>query len=312
MMKKERLDKVLVNRELVKSRERAKSLIMAGNVFVDGVKLTKVGNLIDENAKIELKGESLPYVSRGGLKLESAIKQFNIEVKDKICMDVGASTGGFTDCLLQNGAKLVYAIDVGYGQLDWKLRKDKRVISIERTNIRYFNKDDFLDIIRNNYEQLSNLQISDALPSFSTQKLGGQQLLPRTTESPVCKDGDEWEWFSRRVLPKSHACKGVVRGLPELVTIDVSFISLEKVLPKIYEITKPQAEIIALIKPQFEAGREKVAKGGVVKDKDIHKQVIEKIKKFSITIGLKEAGVIPSPITGPAGNIEYLIYLKKE
>jgi 23S rRNA (cytidine1920-2'-O)/16S rRNA (cytidine1409-2'-O)-methyltransferase len=266
-MKKERLDKVLLDKKLVKSREQGKGFIMAGSVLVDGGKITKAGTLISPEAKIEIKTDAIGYVSRGGLKLKEAIENFNINISNKICLDVGASTGGFTDCLLQNGARLVYALDVGYGQLDWKLREDKRVINIEKQNIRYFTKDNFLKTIEDKIEQIAALK-------FTVSHL--QQLLP------------------------------------DIATIDVSFISLEKVLPQVYELMKPAAEIIVLIKPQFEAGREKVGKGGVVRDKKVHQEVIKKIRELAKNTGLAEVGVIPSPITGPAGNIEYLIYLKKE
>lgn len=265
-MKKERLDKILVDKGLVKSREQGKSLIMTGNVLVDGEKITKAGTLIPQKAKIEVKKETLPYVSRGGLKLQGAIEHFNINVRNKICLDIGASTGGFTDCLLQNGARLVYAVDVGYGQLDWKLRQDKRVINIEKVNVRYLNQSNFLKIIESKIEQISTLKFT----------IGHLQQL-----------------------------------LPDIGTIDVSFISLEKVLPQVFELTKPQAEIIVLIKPQFEAGRNKIGKGGVVRDKQVHQEVIEKVRKLSKNIGLTEIGTIPSPIIGPAGNIEYLMYLKR-
>ena len=231
---------------LVSSRERAKALIMAGSVWVGERKLTKVGAEFPVDIEVEVKESPLrKYVSRGGLKLEAAIKDFGLSVKGKVCLDVGASTGGFTDCLLQNGAKKVYALDVGYGQLDWKLRNDSRVVNIEKANIRYFDE--------------------------------------KKIKSPV-----------------------------DLATVDVSFISLDKVLPKVKKLIRKGGEIVSLIKPQFEAGREKVSRGGVVKDRKVHQEVIDKIKLLSGRLGLEVKGLTTSPIKGPAGNIEYFIYLKKK
>ncbi len=218
---------------------------MAGSVWVGGRKVTKVGAEFPVDVEVEVKESPLrKYVSRGGLKLEAAIKEFGLSVQGRVCLDVGASKGGFTDCLLRNGAKKVYAVDVGYGQLDWKLRNDPRVINIEKTNIRYFN---------------------------------GKKI-----KSPI-----------------------------DLATIDVSFISLDKVLPKIKELIGKKGEIVSLIKPQFEARREKVQRGGVVKDKKVHQEVIDKVKLLARDLGLEVKGLIASPIKGPAGNIEYFIYLKK-
>jgi len=240
------LDKLLLERGLASSRERAKGLIMAGSVWVGERKVTKVGAEFPVDIAVEVKESPLgKYVSRGGLKLEAAIKEFGLSVRGKVCLDVGASTGGFTDCLLQNGAKKVYALDVGYGQLDWKLRKDPRVVNIEKTNIRYF-------------------------------------------------DGKE------------------IKNSVNLATVDVSFISLDKVLPKVKELIGKGGEIVSLIKPQFEAGREKVPRGGVVKDRKVHREVINKIKLLSGKLGLEVKGSTTSPIKGPAGNIEYFIYLKKK
>jgi len=241
---KERLDVLLVKNELATSREKAKAIIMSGNVFVDGIREDKAGSLFKEDARIEVKGNPNPYVSRGGLKLAKAFDVFQCSVEDKICADVGSSTGGFTDCMLQNGAKKVYAIDVGRGQLDWKLRSDPKVVTMEKTNIRYVTPEDFADEI-----------------DFSS--------------------------------------------------IDVSFISLTKVLPAVYNYLTPQGEVIALIKPQFEAGREKVGKKGVVKDPLVHAQVIEKMVVSAKEIGFQVKGLDFSPIKGPEGNIEYLMYLKK-
>lgn len=243
--RKERLDKLLVERGLAPSRERARALIMAGSIWVQGGKVTKGGAEFPIDVEVEVKESPLEkYVSRGGLKLEAAIKEFGLTVQGKVCLDVGASRGGFTDCLLQNGAQRVYALDVGYGQLDWRLRNDPRVVNIERTNIRYFN---------------------------------GKEI-----ESPV-----------------------------DLATIDVSFISLDKVLPKVKELIGKKGEIVSLIKPQFEAGREKVRRGGVVRDKKVHREVIDKIKLLARELGLEIKGLIASPIKGPAGNVEYFMYLKK-
>jgi 23S rRNA (cytidine1920-2'-O)/16S rRNA (cytidine1409-2'-O)-methyltransferase len=243
--KKERLDKLVMERGLVSSRQRAKGLIMAGSVWLAGHKVTKAGAEFPTDVQIEIKESPWrKYVSRGGLKLEAAIKEFGFSVQGKVCLDVGASKGGFTDCLLKNGAKKVYALDVGYGQLDWKLRSDPRVVNIEKTNIRYFS---------------------------------GKEI-----KSPI-----------------------------DLATIDVSFISLDKVLPKVKDLIRKKGEIVSLIKPQFEAGREKVRRGGVVKDRKVHKEVVDKIKLLAQDLGLEVKGLITSPITGPAGNIEYFIYLKK-
>lgn len=245
MLKKtERIDVLLVQRELVPSRERAKQLIMAGNVFVNDQLIDKPGKLVSIDSNIALKNNDLcPYVSRGGLKLKKAIDRFNINVKGKIAIDVGASTGGFTDCLLQYGVDFVYAIDVGYGQLDWKIRNDERVEVIERTNIRYVKPEQF--------------------------------------QKPI-----------------------------NLAVIDVSFISLDKVIPVVNTIIQPESDIIALIKPQFEAGREFVRKG-IVKDPDIHRLVIKKICDLAVKESLKIKGLTFSPIKGSSGNIEFLIWLKK-
>ena len=241
---KERLDILLVKRGLAPSREKAKALIMAGEVFVDNQREDKAGQTFKESAIIELRGKSMKYVSRGGFKLEKAIESFPIDLNGKDCMDVGSSTGGFTDCMLQNGAKYVIAIDVGTNQLAWKLRSDSRVLSMEQTNIRYVKPED---------------------------------------------------------LPL----------LVDFVSIDVAFISLTKVLPAVKELMKDQAQIVCLIKPQFEAGREKVGKKGVVREKSTHIEVIEKIFEYSIENGFYILGMEYSPIKGPEGNIEYLLYMKK-
>jgi len=236
-----RLDRLLVDRGLAQSRERAQVLIFAGQVLVNGQKQEKAGVLVAEDAALRIIGETPPFVSRGGLKLEAALKEFRINVEDKVALDVGASTGGFTDCLLQHGAKKVYAVDVGYGQMAWKLRQDSRVVTIERTNIREID------------------------PS----------LLP----NPI-----------------------------DIAVADVSFISLEKVIPSILKFLKPNAEIIALIKPQFEVGKEKVGKGGIVRDEAARTDAVSRIVAFVRDQGFDVKGVIPSPITGQDGNVEYLIY----
>lgn len=243
-MKKERLDVLLVKKGLASSREKAKAIIMSGIVFVDGQREDKAGSTFDEKQEIIVKGKTLKYVSRGGLKLEKAMKNFDIVLKDKVCMDVGASTGGFTDCMLQNGAVKVYSVDVGHGQLDWKLRNDDRVVCMERTNMRYMTEDDI-----------------DEKASF--------------------------------------------------VSIDVSFISLTKILPAVYRILNMDGEVVALIKPQFEAGREKVGKKGVVRDPKVHEEVIEKICDFASSNGFELLHLDYSPIKGPEGNIEYLLHMRK-
>lgn len=241
---KERLDILLVKRNLAPSREKAKAVIMSGNVYVDGQKEDKPGTAFKEEAVIEVRGNTLPYVSRGGLKLEKALENFSVTVKGKVCTDVGASTGGFTDCMLQNGAVRVYAIDVGRGQLDWKLRQDERVVCMEKTNIRY--------------------------------------VKPEDIGEPV-----------------------------DFSSVDVSFISLTKVLLPIRACLKEDGEIVALIKPQFEAGREKVGKKGVVRERGTHAEVIEAVTGFAVQNGFRAEALTFSPIKGPEGNIEYLVHLKK-
>ncbi|MCJ7836313.1 TlyA family RNA methyltransferase [Cuneatibacter sp. NSJ-177] len=241
---KERLDILVVKRNLAESREKAKALIMAGEIFVAGQREDKPGSTFEETAEIILHGNTLPYVSRGGLKLEKAMKEFGVTVSGKICMDVGASTGGFTDCMLQNGAVKVYAVDVGYGQLAWKLRQDERVVCMEKTNIRYLTPD----------------QVAE---------------------------------------PAGFA------------SIDVSFISLTKVLEPVRQLLTEDGEVVCLIKPQFEAGREKVGKKGVVREKSTHLEVIEKVISYAKEIGFTVLNLDFSPIKGPEGNIEYLLYLTK-
>ena len=241
---KERLDVLLVKRNLAASREKAKAVIMSGNVFVDGQREDKAGTTFPEEVRIEVRGSTLPYVSRGGLKLEKALQNFDVSVEGKVCTDVGSSTGGFTDCMLQNGARKVYAIDVGRGQLDWKLRQDERVVCMEKTNIRY--------------------------------------VTPEDIGEPV-----------------------------DFSSIDVSFISLTKVLEPIRNYLTEQGQIVALIKPQFEAGREKVGKKGVVRDPATHMEVIHKVINYAVSIGFAALALEFSPIKGPEGNIEYLIWLEK-
>ncbi|MCD6580302.1 MAG: TlyA family RNA methyltransferase [Desulfuromusa sp.] len=241
---KERLDKLLVQRGLVVSRERARALILAGKVIVDDHRVDKAGTQVPDDAELRLKGEDIPYVSRGGLKLEKALREFKVEVQDKIAIDVGASTGGFSDCLLQHGAKKVYAVDVGYGQLAWTLREDPRVMNLERCNIRH----------------LQSAQLED---------------------------------------------------VPVLAVIDASFISLAKVLPNTLSLLTDNAEVIALIKPQFEVGKGQVGKGGVVKDRRQHDLVIEQICNLARNLRCKILGITESPILGPKGNREFLIYLQK-
>lgn len=241
---KERLDILLVKKGIFNSREKARASIMAGQVFVDGLRVDKCGENIKESSNIEFKGEMLPFVSRGGLKLDKAVKNFNIDLSQRVCLDVGASTGGFTDCMLQNGAKKVYAIDVGYGQFAWKLRVDPRVVCMERTNIRYVKPEDI--------------------------------------------------------------------GEPaDFASIDVSFISLKKVIPAVMNLLNEDGSIMALIKPQFEAGREKVGKKGVVREKIVHEEVVFGIYDFVKDTGMNVLNMEYSPIKGPEGNIEYLIYFTK-
>jgi 23S rRNA (cytidine1920-2'-O)/16S rRNA (cytidine1409-2'-O)-methyltransferase len=244
MSEKIRLDVALTERNLIESREKGKALIMAGKVYVNGQKATKAGAVVTDDDNIEIRGDKLPFVSRGGLKLDKAIHTFNIDLKDKICMDIGASTGGFTDCMLQNNAKKVYSVDVGYGQLAWKLRTDERVVNMERTNFRYVKPSDI-----------------------------GEQL--------------------------------------DFASVDVSFISLEKILPVMFDLLKDDALSVCLIKPQFEAGRDKVGKKGVVREESTHVEVIEKITSFAKQTGFSVTGLDFSPVRGPEGNIEYLMLIQK-
>lgn len=242
---KERLDILLVKNQYAETREKAKAIIMSGNVFVSGQKEDKAGSMFEEEGLVlEVRGNTLPYVSRGGLKLEKALKNYEINLQNLICMDIGASTGGFTDCMLQNGASKVYSIDVGHGQLAWKLRNDERVVCMEKTNFRYITKE----------------QIPDEI---------------------------------------------------DFASVDVSFISLTKILGPAKELLKESARMVCLIKPQFEAGREKVGKKGVVREPEVHVEVIEKVIEFALGLGFHILDLDFSPIKGPEGNIEYLLYIEK-
>ena len=240
--KKERLDVLLVKRGFAESREKAKAIIMTGNVFVKEQREDKAGSTFDENVEIEVKGTPMKYVSRGGYKLEKAMELWQVPLADRVCMDVGSSTGGFTDCMLQNGAAKVFSVDVGRGQLDWKLRNDERVVCMEKTNMRYVKPED-------------------------------------------------------------------IGELADFISIDVSFISLTKILPPVKACLKEDGQVVCLIKPQFEAGREKVGKKGVVRDRQVHEDVIKQIMDFALTLGFSLLHLDYSPIKGPEGNIEYLLHL---
>jgi len=270
MSSKDRLDKLLVLKGLAKSRELAKAYIMEGKVFVNGKKVTKAGISVSERAQISLRGEELPYVSRGGLKLEAAINYFNIGLNNKIIMDVGSSTGGFTDCLLKMGAKKVYCIDVGYGQLAWSLRNDPRVVVMERTNIRYLER-----IIR--------------------ELMDSQHQCGLTTSIHV----------------KSQEFEALLDGTIDTATVDVSFISLTKVVPAVITFLKDKAEIILLVKPQFEVGKGEVGKGGIVREEVKRLRAVHGVKDDLEHIGLKTVGIFQSPISGLKGNIEYFLYMKR-
>ena len=243
---KERLDVLLVRRGLAESREKAKAVIMAGCVYVNDQKEDKAGSMFDETkiSNLEVRGNTLPYVSRGGLKLAKAMKQFDISLDGKVCMDIGASTGGFTDCMLQNGAVKVYSVDVGHGQLAWKLRNDERVVCMEKTNFRYMVREDIQDDL-------------------------------------------------------------------DFASVDVSFISLTKILGPAYNLLKTDAQMVCLIKPQFEAGKEKVGKKGVVREPSVHREVIEMVMDYAVSIGFEILHLDFSPIRGPEGNIEYLLHIYK-
>lgn len=243
-IRKERLDVLLVERGLVETREKAKRAIMAGLVYSNEERMDKAGEKVSAEIPLTVKGNLLPYVSRGGLKLEKALKVFDLDVKDKIMIDIGSSTGGFTDCALQNGAKMSYALDVGYNQLAWKLRQDERVVVMERTNFRYVTAAD------------------------------------------------------------------LTKGMPEFATIDVSFISLKLILPVLRTLLVPGSDVVALVKPQFEAGREQVGKKGIVRDPKVHQSVVENIIELSLNSGFNVANLSFSPITGGDGNIEFLLHLQ--
>jgi 23S rRNA (cytidine1920-2'-O)/16S rRNA (cytidine1409-2'-O)-methyltransferase len=242
--RKERLDKLIFDKGMVQSRERARALIMEGRVTVDGKALEKPGTPVKVDAHLQIRGEDFPYVSRGGSKLDAALKAFEVDPEGKVVIDVGASTGGFTDCVLQKGAKKVYAIDVGYGQLAWRLQKDPRVINLERRNIRYLKRE----------------EVSEEV---------------------------------------------------DLILVDTSFISIEKFLPHLTEFLKEGGDLLCLIKPQFEVGKDEVGKGGVVKDSKLHQKVVDRISQFSRGLGLTVRGIIESPLLGPKGNKEFFIRLKK-
>ena len=242
-MKKVRLDQLVFDLGYTDSRERAKTTIMSGHVFVNGQRADKPGMPVAPDAAVEVRGDALPFVSRGGFKLDKALKVFPVDPDGKVCIDCGASTGGFTDVLLQHGAARVYAVDVGYGQLAWKLRNDERVVNLERTNLRYVT----------------------------------EEQIPEPTD---------------------------------LAVMDVSFISIKLVLPAVKRLLKPDADLICLIKPQFEAGREEVGKKGVVRDERVHKEVVNGILQFAPTVGLSVMGLDFSPVKGPEGNIEYICYMK--
>ena len=244
MSGKMRLDLLLVERGLEESRQRAQAVIMSGVVYVDGRKADKPGMAVPAAAAVEVRGDKLPYVSRGGLKLEKAMALWPIALENAVCMDVGASTGGFTDCMLQHGAGRVYAVDVGYGQLDWKLRNDERVVCMEKTNFRY--------------------------------------MTPEDVSEPI-----------------------------EFASVDVSFISLDKILGPAYQLLTPDAQMVCLIKPQFEAGQDKVGKKGVVRDPQVHREVIESVFAFTRANGFEIMNLDFSPVRGPEGNIEYLMQLCK-
>ena len=241
---KKRIDVLLFERGLAPSREKARTLIMAGSVYVNNQKFDKPGDTVSDDAEIEVRGSTLKYVSRGGLKLEKAMQLFPIDLNGKICMDIGASTGGFTDCMLQNGAQKVYSVDVGYGQLAWQLRQNPRVVNLERTNARYLTRE----------------QVPEEIDFFSA---------------------------------------------------DVSFISLRIILPAVRPLLRDGGQAVCLIKPQFEAGREKVGKKGVVRDRAVHQEVVETICRFALENGYSVLGLTFSPVKGPEGNIEYLVYLEK-
>lgn len=235
---------MLVERGMAPSRERAKAMIMEGNILVAGAPLTKAGAMVDAESRIELRGADIPYVSRGGLKLEAALEHFGVELQGVVAMDVGSSTGGFTDCMLKRGARKVYCVDVGYGQLSWSLRNDPRVVLLERTNIRHLERERVADVV-------------------------------------------------------------------DIVTIDVSFISLRNVIPKAMEFIGEDGEILALVKPQFEVGRGQVGKGGIVREEEKRMSALDSVRRFAEGLGLKSPDAFQSPVPGQKGNIEYFLYLRR-
>jgi 23S rRNA (cytidine1920-2'-O)/16S rRNA (cytidine1409-2'-O)-methyltransferase len=249
MKRKIRIDQLLLESGLFESRAKAQAAILSGIIYVGEEKIDKPGKLVAAESKVDMRGTKTPFVSRGGEKLDHAIKEFGVDVKNKVCIDIGASTGGFTDCLLQNGAKLVFCIDVGYGQLAWKLQKDPRVIISDRTNARY----------------------------LTAEKLYPENSAPRAS----------------------------------LAVMDVSFISILKILPAVYNLLEPAGEVVSLVKPQFEAGKDKVEKGGLVKNTLVHQEVLDRIKAEAAGMGFIVSGETASPIKGRDGNTEFFIYLKK-
>ncbi len=290
--RKVRLDSLIVEKGMIESREKARALILAGMVVVNGKKGLKAGLKIDSFSIIEIL-QRMPFVSRGGLKLDGALKSFKLDVKDKIAMDVGASTGGFTDCLLKYGCSKVYAIDVGYGQMDMKLRNDPRVVLLEKTNIRYLGKK-----IRS-LEAEINGQVGIDLPA-------GRQVRNEFVPNSYLRSGIG----DKRIEIGNHGFKELVKGEIDIATIDVSFISLLKVIPEVVKFLKNSSIIVALIKPQFEVARKDVGKGGVVRSEEKRKEAIHKIKTEVINMGLTVEGLDTSTIKGPKGNVEYFMYLK--
>jgi 23S rRNA (cytidine1920-2'-O)/16S rRNA (cytidine1409-2'-O)-methyltransferase len=264
---KERLDTLLVARGLVKSREMGRALIMEGKILVNGERITKAGTFVHGTSQITLTGDVIPFVSRGGLKLEAALEYFQIDVEGKVVMDVGSSTGGFTDCLLKRGAKKVFCIDVGYGQLAWSLRNDPRVVVMERTNIRYLDQEFF---------------------GAEESGAGGKKGF----------SGKDFEELKNRTV--------------DVAAIDVSFISLVKVVPPVMSFLKERGEVLALIKPQFEVGKGQVGKGGIIKDKEKRLSAVNQVRETLELSGLETTGIFESPVAGQKGNIEYFIFMKKE
>ena len=297
---KNRLDTLLVERGMFPSREKAKASIMAGLIYVDGQISDKAGTMIDTDAQITIKENLCPYVSRGGLKLEKAMELWAFHLEHAVCMDIGASTGGFTDCMLQKGAQKVYAVDVGYGQLDYKLRNDCRVVNMEKQNIRYIDTAaiDPLDFIS---VDVSFISLKHIFP------VAAKMLKDRG--KMVCLIKPQFE-AGREQVGK----KGIVRDTAaidplDFISVDVSFISLKHIFPVAAKMLKDRGKMVCLIKPQFEAGREQVGKKGIVRDRKVHIQVIENVIKYSLDNGLAPVGLTFSPVTGAKGNIEFLLYI---